>query len=527
MLSKTLLTATFCLGVASNAWAGPKWVKAESDHFIVYSSVNAKATEAYVRNLEKYRYVIGAFYRRSGQNAEPEAKLNLYFLNDRNGFKQVWPKVPSGVGGFVRICSNGMAGYFEYDDDRISEAAKIEDQVENDSQTIIFHEYAHLFMFQNSRVAYPRWFVEGFAEYYGTTRVQDDQAVVGMAWSERVRSLTAPGGISYEDILRDAPSTRRLGSGYDLYAQSWLLTHWILSDATRSEALSGYLEARNRGDDPVKAFETAFGIPVKKLSGTLNAYLDKIQATVYRLKDMPTPKVTLTPMPASADKLLLWDSGVRSCLHKEVRQPVLQKIKAEAAKYPGDDYAGAVAARAEVLFGDASQALAYYQDRTKAHPEDPEGFFRLGQVWFLMAKAGKPASGEAPETQMRKARAAFGRAYQLDPLNAVNLYYFSRAANQGPNYPDDNTVNAAQEAHRLAPSVREYAIHAARLMIIKDQLPEAAATLSPLANNPHGGAFSEWVASIIAAINAGKSKDELEALMQKGPEGKGLDSDEL
>lgn len=152
-------------------------------------------------------------------------------------------------------------------------------------------------MFQNSQTFYPRWFVEGFAEYYGTTKILDDQAVVGMALSWRIRQLSSSGTLTYEDILRDAPSTRRSGSNF--YPQSWLLTHWILSDPARREAFRQYLQRRSKGEEAVAAFEAAFGVPVKSLSSVLWSYMNSLKATVYRIRDMPDPKITLSPMPVS------------------------------------------------------------------------------------------------------------------------------------------------------------------------------------------------------------------------------------
>ncbi|WKL56268.1 hypothetical protein Q1W73_11260 [Asticcacaulis sp. ZE23SCel15] len=511
-----ILRAGFVLGASlfsAHAYADSQWVKAESENFVIYSNVKPEYAQAYAVNLEKYRYVIGAFYRRVGQDALPEPKLNIYFVKNPSDLEQVWPGVSSSVLGFVRFCANGMAGYSLYDGDRIRTTGNIKRQEENQSQTVIFHEYAHLFMFQNSQIAYPSWFVEGFAEFYGTTRVQDDQAVVGMAWSGRVHPLMSGGSLKYEDILRGAPHIRRPANQGLFYAQSWLMTHWILSDPKRTQALSAYVVARNRGDDPVKAFETAFGVPVSKLSTVLGSYMRTLKATIYTVKDMPVPQITLTSLPASADKLLLWDSSVKSCLPKDLEPGTLAKIRTEAAKFPNDDYAKGALARAEIIYGDEEKALDYYRAYTTANPKDPEGFFRLGQTLFLMARHDKFAAGETFDTQMKKARTAFGKAYTLDPLNAVNLYYLSMTARIGPNGPDNSSLNAAYEAHLLAPSIPEYAMNAARMLISKDRMADARRAMASLANNPHGGAFAQWVGTIIAGIDAGKTKTEVLALM--------------
>ncbi|WP_298332092.1 hypothetical protein [Asticcacaulis sp.] len=512
MRKTAIIGLSLCLSLglslmASLSHAADKWIVAQSPNFTVYSNVNAKATEAYVRNLEKFRYIIGAFYGLSGPDAEPQPRMRMYFLSSRSDLKQVWPRMDSDVAGFVRICAAGITGFSTYEGDTIASASKVQNLAENTSQHFFFHEYTHIFMFQNSQIFYPRWFVEGFAEYYGTTKILNDEAVVGMALSWRIRELNSPGALSYEEILRDAPSTRRPRTNF--YAQSWLLTHWILSDPARREAFRHYLERRSKGEDAVVAFEAAFSVPVKSLSSVLWSYMNSLKATVYRIRDMPDPKISLSPMPVSADKLALWDAASMTCIPRDYRTALLEKVQKEAARYPDDAYAQGVLARAEIQHGDEQKGLAYYQTYTAAHPDDAEGFYRLGQTWYLMSVHKLFQPGETFDSQMRKAREAFRKAYALDPMNASNLNYLARAAKMGPDYPDDNTVNAAYQAHILAPAVRDYALFAAQLLIRRDRLGEAADVLRPLANDPHGSAAAERLGGIVAAIDAGKSKAEV------------------
>jgi hypothetical protein len=510
-LSGLVLAAGICGPLSAYA---DTWYKAESEHFVVYSNVSAKETEAYVSNLEKYRYVMGAFHQRAEADDLPSPKLDIYFVKGSDDLKKVMPEMGGNILGFARICANGAAAYSLYDGDKIKPAARILDQIENDSQTVLFHEYAHLFMLTYSGVAYPSWFIEGFAEYYGTTRIQDTQVVIGMAWSGRIYTLnTEEGHLSWAYLLQDAPAARQKHV-YAYYAQSWLLTHWIMSAPERKKAFTAYLKAIGEGQDTSQAFEAAFGIPVKSLNSVMRKYLNELKATVYGIKDMPTPKISLSPLPATVNNLIMLDSGSRSCLSDAYGPVALAKIRTETAKYPDDAYAKGVLARAEIVLGDEEKALPYYQAYTAANPTDSEGFFRLGQTFYLMAAHNKLVTGETAESQIKKARAALGKAYQLDPLNPVNLYYYSLTGKRGPDYPDDSTLNAAYEAHLLMPSVREYALQAASLLILKNRLSDARGVLIPLANDPHGGAFSQWIADLVAAIDAGKSKDELLKIMR-------------
>ncbi|MFT3997877.1 MAG: hypothetical protein QM667_10760 [Asticcacaulis sp.] len=497
------LSAQFLSAQAAQA---DTWFKAESAHFNVYSNVDARSTEAYVRNLERYRYVIGAMYRKAGEDEPPMPKLNLYFVGQKSLFKQVWPKVDEDVAGFVRICRAGTAAYSFYDNDALQDKRRVQSQTANDSQTVLFHEYAHHFMFEHSQRTFPRWFVEGFAEFYGTTRINDNQALIGMAWGARVQRLNGGGLIDWQALLKETipPDMQQ-----EFYAQSWLLTHWIMSDPARARAFSTFLKARNDRVEGVKAFEDAFGVPVKTLDRTLQDYLNNLRATVYTIKDMPDPEISVTALPKSADKLLLWDSAATSCVSSDYEPVLLERIRTESAKYPGDAYAQGVLARAEIELGAEDKAVDYYTARVRDYPTEAEGYFRLGQAWYLMTQNDKLLPGETRDTQVKKARAMLNKAYQLDPLNALNLYYFSRTGASGPDYPDDSTLNAAYEAHLLAPAVKDYAINAAVMLLIKGRRDEAKQVLSPIANNPHGGTQAERIRKVIEAIDEGKPAKEV------------------
>ncbi|MBW8881029.1 MAG: DUF1570 domain-containing protein [Asticcacaulis sp.] len=500
------------IAVATPAFAGDTWVRAESDHFIVYSNAKAKAAEGYAKQLEQYRYVLGAMYDMADDTA-PEPKLNVYFVDSVDNLKQAFPRMPSGVLGFVKPCAGGMNAYAYYDGDRISHD-KVTAQEENFSQTVIFHEYAHQFMFLHSQDAYPRWFMEGFAEYYATTAIQGDQALVGMAWSERVYQLMDDRtSLNYEAMLRD--DWEVTGKMDDFHAKSWLLAHWILSDPKRTKTFFAYVDARNAGEDPVAGFQKAFGLDMKQLKHTLNDYLagKDLKATVFRIDNMPAPAITVTTLPPAADNLAIWDSVASTCPVE--RKSLLDKITAETAKYPGDDYAMGVKARADIMIGDEALALDYYRARTTAHPGDADSFFWLGLTQYLMAEHGKLIPGETKESQIKLARRGFIQSYKLDATNPVNLYYLSRTAAYTTDYPDDASLNAAIEAHMLSPSITTYAFNAANMLLLKGRLTDARDTLVPLANDPHGGDEAGRIAKIIKAIDDGATKDEAIELLRK------------
>ncbi|WP_443749857.1 hypothetical protein [Asticcacaulis solisilvae] len=524
---RTIAALMACVGLAATVPAqASNWVKAESKHFTLYSLNSTQTTRAYLVQLEFYYQILSRFYALSPQDEQTLPHLPVYLIGGRSQLTTIWPKAPQNVGGFFEGCSEGSGAVAIFQDDYIRHTHDAASQDENTSQTILFHEYAHDFMYMHADGAYPPWFVEGFAEFYSTTRLQDDQAVIGMAFSQRARWLLSSTSttISYEDLLRD--SWRRPHSDNDertgaFYAQAWLLTHWIMSDEARHRQFDAFLKDYRKGDDAVAAFEKAFGVPVKSLQHTLYIYLDHMTASVYRFKDLAQPEVKVTAMPKSADRLLLLDAADRMCTYGGSDRPrLLSQIRDEAAKFPDDDFARDVLGRAEIIVGDEEKAVPIYTARIATAPDDAEAHFRLGQAWYLMTMHHTIAPGETANSQMEKARAEMGKAYTLDPQNAPNLYYYSRALEKPGEPPSDNLITAALEAHALAPMVDTYALHAATVLIRGNRLDEARAVLVPLSTNPHNPEQAAWVSGIIAVIDRHATREEVLAALRTGPEKK-------
>ena len=502
-----------------------KWIKAETPHFTILSDSSAKTVSGYALKLEQYHYVLAGFYGLSPEADAELPKLRLYFVNDPLDMKQAWPNIPMDVAGWYKACTEGQVAVAAGGYEKIKSSQKLEDQTQNDSQTILFHEYTHTFMFQVTDTRYPAWFVEGFAEYYGTTRIGDGEALVGMAWQDRVDRLLTDGyGMPYDAMLRDKPDLHANPTKEDeFYAQSWVLTHWIMSDPTRRAQFGAYVKAINGGADPVAAFESIMGVKVADLERLMRAYLHHMQAQAYRVDNMPTPNIAITTMPASADKLMMWDAALRMCPAKADWAGLTSNVTAEAAKFPGDDFAQTTLARLQIEIGDETQGLPYLTNYTAKHPDDAEAAYMLGQAWYLSFTNGRTIAGETKATELQKARTWLGKAYTLDPLNAADLYYFALSQQDQPGYPDDNALTSAVQAHDLAPSVSSYALLAAELLVETGDMQTAKTMLYPLASNPHGGAIRSWASGIITAIDNGASKDEVLKLMRTQSDSKGDD----
>lgn len=487
------------------------FLRAESDHFIVTSGISEENTRRFIENLENFRTVLNAVYFESTENKNYNPKLEIYLLND-NDFSVVMPKKPSQVAGVMSYCASGLhmvSGFYGNNVQKTKDATNLN---ENDSQIILFHEYSHVFMFQLSGPVYPAWFIEGFADFYGTVKVTPSNAVIGMAPSMRLSTLSRGLQFDYDYLLRDERPKNMSFENYMpmLYAQSWLLTHYLLSDKERRNKFVSYLIAIHNGEDRVAAFEKYIGIKTKDLPKILGKYDTELKANVYNFKENLNPgKISFTRLPDVNPDLLLWDASLRTCLGKKHKEEILHKIQNASEKYADNLYVQEIVAHAEIIAGDKEKALKFYKERVEQNPNNPEHLFRLGQAYYTLAESGKFIDGLDKNQQIAKARTYLYKSYKLDNYNTENLFLFSRTSPNGYINSDDASFNAAIEAFRIAPTVSDYAINAAYMLIGSNENESARNILEQFTNVSHSKKLNMASKEAISVIDAGGKPEEV------------------
>lgn len=516
MMIRAIKTAGMALGLLAlsvSAAEADVWVKTQSDHFTVYSNTSSAVTKRFVTKLEGYYFTLYQLY----QMGHPEAntarpRFEAFLLNSRADMRAVIPDISDSIAGFYNVCSEGAAAYSTFDINRYTNTlgSHISSGDEYDFH-ILFHEYAHHFTSENYTVPVPRWYVEGFAEYYSTITIDGRNIAVGAVSPDRFEQLTNWQWLPYADILRDKTEYKNTDQLLAFYAQSWLLTHYIMTSAERLKAFSAYINAVNGGEEPVHAFERNFGIRIDDLPKVLKAYLAKGEPVIsFTFNTMPTPNITQTVMPASANKLLMWQSALQTCLRsdKDSGPELLKQIEDAAAQNISDPWAQLVEARAEIVLGDPSKVEASLSARAVAEPDSAEVQYLLDRLYYKKARSGTNRADD-----MAKARATLLKAYKLDPMFAPGLYYLSLAQGDLPSYPNATAVNAATEASYLAPAVETYAVYAAQLLVQTDRTDDAVPLLEPIASDPHGGASAARAKAVLAAIDGKKPKAEILAIL--------------
>ncbi|MBW8901901.1 MAG: hypothetical protein JF619_28185 [Massilia sp.] len=435
-----------CVATSTDSWA-EDWIRAESDHFLIFSSVSEKKTVTYVKKLEAFRTLTNMLLGAS-ENAARE-KFKIYLLSDPDAMHTVRPEFSKNVRGAYFHCGEGSSAY--------STAPGYSDQELN--LTVLFHEYSHYVMFQHARSYYPAWFVEGFAEYLGTADPEQNQISVGGFSTIRGYALSGDRWMGFERLLD--PTFRSVGpkknDAWDVerfYAQSWLLAHYMLSDPARSKALYAYFSAIGSGADPIASWETITGIKVNTMQRVLTRYADNMYFMKVPVPDYAESAIRITRLAEGTDRFILKGSLLTTCPGVALGKEVLSYLVAQKSEIGNSAYRLDLA-RAQLLFGDPADAEPALSQMLADDPHDFQENYLLGRIRMVQADHH---TGAEKSDLIDKARAFFLTAYRANRLDAPNLFYLAKSFSNKPNFPDANVLNAADGAHHLAPAVVEYAV---------------------------------------------------------------------
>jgi hypothetical protein len=448
------------------------WLRAETPRFIIYSTGSERSLKAYAERVELMDAVFWEAYGLQ-RPPPPPRKLPVYLVDRPATLRLVSPTLPEGAVGFYSasagdVFAMGLAGA--------------------DNDYILLHEYAHHLMLQNFPYGYPAWLVEGYAEYFMGTTVEDSSIKVGFAPNGRSYELNSQPWMPWADILTkrvsDIPSTH----ASLFYAQSWLLTHYLLSDPERAKQLQAYLTAIGQGQPSVAAMEAATGMKGDAWDRRLVAYGGgQMPYVQFKRSQFEKASVTITALSSGESDLLLDDLDLRTGVTEARKAEVIARVREKAARYPDDDAVKMVLARAEVIAGDQTVGAEMLKRRIATHPNDVETLaLEADRLMNLGDKT--PARQAELYTQAGNILVA---AFKLNPSRYQTLAAFARSRAGEPNYPSDNTLTALLAALKLAPQVDVNRLLAAEGLIRRSRQREAMIVLTPLANSPHDSALSK------------------------------------
>ncbi len=471
------------------------WRRAESPGFIVYADATEPRVRALVQDLETFDALLR---RMTEAPAERSAtRLEVYVFRGVGPFSEAFP----GMNSTVR-------GVYSADIDIIASYAIFRDTYGLDAQEILFHEYAHHFMYQYFANAYPAWYIEGFAEFVQTAAFEENRIVLGRSSESRASWLFAGSWLPMRRLL-----TRDLDDGEDVarfYAQSWLFTHYLFTTPGKMAQFRAYVRAVRLGGDPVESFAPAFGVTPDEMQSELRRYLRNNPPALALTQPavVTHAAVMVTPMPRSADELLPISTRVRRGVEGESGAEALERIRELVGLNPEDRFALITLARAEAMLGDIGRARLLLEPHIEANINDVEALYLLGFTYVRQARDAKDEGRTTERNELyAQARRYFVRAHRIDENHVPTLYRYaetfsgvaqSRAASE-------NRLNIMLLARQLAPQVQEINLNAANLLMAHGRAAEAVPILRMVAYDPHAGSGAETARTLLGEAEAAAS----------------------
>lgn len=490
-------TLAVLLALVAAPSAQAEWREATSRHFVLYGDTSEANLRRQAEALERLDWGLRRFMQVEEEPEIASRKVTVYLVSD---------------GDVQRLCRCRDAGGFYFShvggSTAISGAGGWTDQADA-GRIILFHEYAHHFMFGTYSLAFPAWFTEGFAEFASTAKVEPERISLGHAAQHRAYSLFGGPRLTAAEMFDPALRTRlnrdKLAA---FYGSGWLMTHFFMFEPGRYDAFRNYVMALNAGMPGEQAVVKAFG-DLKALDRAIQAYLRRPRLTgvFMRYGDTPAPPVTLRVL--SPGEAALIDRRMESVrgVNKEEAGRIFTRAAPIAARYPADAMVqGWFAEMAYDADQDEAAELAARR-AVAADPRSMQGLMYIARVKLRRLQAAKSTDAKA----WADARRAVVAANRADPNDAEPLWLFWRSFAMEGRTPSPSAIRGLYKAQELMPQDSGVRFAAARARIEAGETDQARNLLRPLAYHPHAPADNA-AARMLAALDAGKKGAEVLAL---------------
>jgi hypothetical protein len=340
--------------------------------------------------------------------------------------------------------------------------------------------------------------VEGFAEFMSTAVMGTARIELGRSSEGRFYALRNDRWLPIERLISVAPRDLEPDEVNLFYAQSWLLTHYLVLTPGKMAQFQAYVRALRLGQAPAAALQAGFGMTPEQMMSELRRYYRSSPnaLALNRPAQIDRSRMQTTRLPASADALLPLYARLRYGVREADQASVLARVR-QLAGGGGDHFALLTLARAEAALGETERARTLLAPHLEANPEDVEALYLMGSTYLRDAE---DADGDQATALRAQARRHFGRAYRIDANHVPSLYRYAESF-QGERMDRataENYLNVLLLAHQLAPQIDQISLNTASALMAHGRHAEAIPMLRVLAYDPHGGGSAERAQQLLS-----------------------------
>ena len=480
--------------------ADAEWLEASSEHFVIFGDQKEKELAAFAERLERFHAAMAYVYKTDRTKPSPSNRVTVFVVDSAAAVRKVTATDNRYLTGAYFPRAGSSVALIPH----LRDASKFE----LTGETTLYHEYAHHFMATSlTNRAYPRWFVEGFAEFFAAVLFKPSGNVeLGTPPYFRAMELAYAREVPIRTLLDFDGGRKNPGSGYDsFYGQSWMLFHYLQMSPERSGQIAKYGELLAEGRSALDAAEGAFG-DLQQLDKDLDSYRKRRTIKIWALPRTVIESGAVTMRKLRAGEAAIMPIAIESRVgvgSKEARE-LVPKARKVADQYPDDP--AVLSALAEVEF-DAGNDDAAIAAADRALAIDPQQIRAHIQKGYALGR--KVRGGVLPNEAWKDVRAEFVKANKIEnahPIPLVQFYLGYLAQNQPPT---KNAIAGLEWAMELAPFDGSLRWLVAQQMIQDKRFKEAARTLAPLAYSPHPGENTDRARELLKDIEAQIAESKL------------------
>jgi cytochrome c-type biogenesis protein CcmH/NrfG len=495
---KGRIAALACLlpcGIALTLTTAPAqadWVEVSSDHFVIYGEQRAEALQNFAERLELFHAAMTRVFKRDVPTPSPSNRVTVFVVSNTREVRELVDSNNRFLGGLYLPRAGQSVALVP----RLTTASSAGGEA---TETTLFHEYAHHFMRTMTSYTHPRWFSEGFAEFFSSVRFTDDQIGIGTPAQHRAYELSYARNVPIRDLLDYAGGASANDTRYNaFYGQAWTLFHYLVFAPERAGQLSQYERFLTQGKPALEAAETAFG-DFKQLDKDLDRYLQR-----RMLRYLPIPKgelkvgaITARVLPAAESAIMPMKVRSRTGVSPDEAAEVVIGARRIAQAHPGNPVVLTALAEAEFDAGHHDAAIAAADRAIALDPTQINAHIQKGY-----ALSAKIQAGDIPNEAWKGVRSQWVRANKVEPDNPIPLYGFYATFLAQGTTPTPNSILGLERALAVAPFDGGLRWSVAQQRIADGRLAEAAAALGPLAYSPHPGQHTDAARKLLEEVQA-------------------------
>ncbi len=503
--------------------AQAKWFKASSDNFVIYSDQSEKSVRSFADRLERYHSALLAMntlltvndtrpYNNQRDKVSPSNRVTIFILKDINAIRRLYGDKNSKVAGFYQSRAGGSVAFIP----RVKGQSGSEISF---SEIIFLHEYAHHFQLSNNNIALPRWYVEGYAEFYASAAFEKDGSVwVGRTANHRAGELLGNVKRVPLSILLDTESytqNKKKNKSDGFYGQSWQLFHYLTvarfrKDHPRKDNMRNYLKNIYEGQEPIEAATNAFG-DLEKLTKDLKRYLKRRKLSAFKLPPKwlaKTGEIRVTQLSAGAGKIMPYLQKSRRGVSREQAIALLSDARKVAGDYANDEFVAAAMAEAEHDAGNDALALQYADKALALNPANMDA--HVQKIYALFRIASENEDEEKDAAHWKTLTNAISKANSYENDHPIPLIYFYKRYKERDRKPSNIAISGLEQVVGLAPYDKTLTFMLIRQYMEDKRYADARRLLLPMRSDPHNRGFGKRAELMLRAIDKLESSAEPE-----------------